>query len=170
VPAQLVAAGATDKEYYEQDGADHYFRRSVPATPTRATVSPTHACCRGYGRASRRETSRRWRATLGAAVVVVVALVALGACSARRPLPAADTGAIRVGTSGDYPPFSLRAADGGWSGFDVEVARAYATARGRRLELVPFRWPELGTRLAAGDFDVAMSGVTVRPIACSSAP
>jgi cyclohexadienyl dehydratase len=27
---------------------------------------------------------------------------------------------------------------------------------------VPFRWPELGARLAAGDFDVAMSGVTVR--------
>ncbi len=27
---QLVASGATDKEYYEQDGADHYFRAIGP--------------------------------------------------------------------------------------------------------------------------------------------
>jgi len=69
---------------------------------------------------------------------------------------------LRVGTSGDYPPFSLRATDGRYNGFDIAVARAYAAARGRRLELVAFRWPELAARLAAGDFDVAMSGVTVR--------
>ena len=48
------------------------------------------------------------------------------------------------------------------AGFDVAVARAYASDRGRPLELVAFRWPDLDARLAAGDFDVAMSGVTVR--------
>lgn len=94
-------------------------------------------------------------------VVFAVVLLATSGCAARRP---AATGAapLRVGTSGDYPPFSLRGADGAWSGFDVAVARAYADARGRRLELVPFRWPELAPRLAAGEFDVAMSGVTIR--------
>jgi len=69
---------------------------------------------------------------------------------------------LRIGTSGDYPPFSMRTPTGGIGGFDVEVARAYASDRGRPLELVAFRWPELDARLAAGDFDVAMSGVTVR--------
>ncbi|MEO6029349.1 MAG: transporter substrate-binding domain-containing protein, partial [Candidatus Binatia bacterium] len=98
--------------------------------------------------------------------LLVLALICGAACSAvrtpadRTPLP------LRVGTSGDYPPFSLRTdtgADAGtYAGFDVTVARAYATERGRALVLVPFRWPELATRLAAGDFDVAMSGVTVR--------
>jgi cyclohexadienyl dehydratase len=42
------------------------------------------------------------------------------------------------------------------------VARAWAQARGRRLKLVAVRWPDLEPALARGDFDVAMSGVTVR--------
>jgi cyclohexadienyl dehydratase len=67
-----------------------------------------------------------------------------------------------VGSSGDYPPFSERTASGAWRGFDVEVARAWARDRGRRLEIVPVRWPDLEEALARGDFDVAMSGVTVR--------
>jgi cyclohexadienyl dehydratase len=93
--------------------------------------------------------------------IVAGAVLCAAACSGIRPAPPRDT-PLRVGTSGDYPPFSLRAADGSYGGFDIEVARAYAAARGRRLELVAFRWPELAARLAAGDFDVAMSGVTVR--------
>ena len=48
-------------------------------------------------------------------------------------------------------------------GFDVELLRAYAAERGRELEFVRFRWPELLADLAAGRFDVAMSGVTVLP-------
>ncbi len=71
--------------------------------------------------------------------------------------------ALRVGTSGDYAPFSVRETSGEHAGLDVAVARAFAKAQGRRLELVPFRWPDLLTDLAAGRFDVAMSGVTVRP-------
>lgn len=110
-----------------------------------------------------RASARASVATIACALVVVLAL---GGCAARRGTTApasATAGPLRVGTSGDYPPFSLRGADGAWSGFDVEVARAYAAARGRTLVFVPFRWPELARRLAAGDFDVAMSGVTVRP-------
>ena len=70
---------------------------------------------------------------------------------------------LRVATSGDYPPFSVRGEKGAYAGFDVELARAYARDTDRRLELVPFRWPELLDRAAAGDFDLAMSGITVRP-------
>jgi cyclohexadienyl dehydratase len=105
--------------------------------------------------------ARRRRAALGLVALAGAAALAASGCAAHRPTAAAAP-VLRVGSSGDYPPFSVRAADGTWSGFDVAVARAYAAARGRRLELVPFRWPELAARLAAGDFDVAMSGVTVR--------
>jgi cyclohexadienyl dehydratase len=96
-------------------------------------------------------------------LALVVAVLA-GCGPARPPTPPGPPPerVLRVGTSGDYPPFSVRAADGTYGGFDVEVARAYAAARGRTLELVPFRWPELASRLAAGEFDVAMGGVTVR--------
>jgi cyclohexadienyl dehydratase len=94
------------------------------------------------------------------AVALLLLGLALAAC--RAPL--------RVGTSGDYLPFSTVAADGSPGGFDVEVAQAYASERGRRLEIERFRWSELEERLVAGDFDVAMSGVTVRGDRLARAP
>jgi cyclohexadienyl dehydratase len=70
---------------------------------------------------------------------------------------------LRVGTSGDYRPFSFHDADGTLTGFDVRVAERLAGYLERRLDLVPFRWPELTSQLQAGAFDIAMSGVTIRP-------
>jgi cyclohexadienyl dehydratase len=64
--------------------------------------------------------------------------------------------------SGDYPPFAWRNSQGCLKGFDVEMAQAWAAADGRKLQVVPFAWPELAGRLAKGDFDLVMSGVTVR--------
>jgi chorismate mutase-like protein len=78
--------------------------------------------------------------------------IALGLAGCRSAPP------LRVGTSGDYAPFSKDGA-----GFDVDVARLFAAEQGRELELVPFKWPELAQSLERGDFDVAMSGVTWRP-------
>ena len=87
-------------------------------------------------------------------------LILLAATAGRADSPAR----LRVGTSGDYAPFSLDPeGPAPLDGFDVALARAFAADRGRRLEIVRFAWPELEQRLAAGDFDVAMSGVTVRP-------
>ena len=74
---------------------------------------------------------------------------------------AACTPPVRVGSTGDYPPFSERSASG-WRGFDVEVARAWSHARGRRLELVPLRWPDVEAAIRHHEVDVVMSGVTVR--------
>ncbi len=82
------------------------------------------------------------------------------------PSPADAQKILRVATSGDYAPFSFEASPGGaeaLDGFDVEVARLFARDRGYRMEVVRFRWPDLSKELAAGSFDVAMSGVTVRP-------
>src|SRR5437870_4347113 len=88
------------------------------------------------------------------------AAIALLAAACLHPRPEAPP--LRVGTSGDYPPFSL-AHDGRLEGLDVEIARRFAHDGGRRLELVPFRWPELTRDLAEGRFDLAMGGVTLRP-------
>jgi len=74
---------------------------------------------------------------------------------------AAD-GVLRVGTSGDYAPFSI-SIQPGYGGFDPAVARAYARDRGLEIRFVRFRWPDLLEDLAADRFDLAMSGVTVRP-------
>ena len=69
---------------------------------------------------------------------------------------------LRVGTSGDYAPFSFRDASGALTGFDVAVARRFGEDRGRPVVFEPFRWPDLIAQLRAGVFEVAMSGVTVR--------
>lgn len=93
---------------------------------------------------------------LGALVTVVLGLAAPAGAEAPRTL--------RVGTSGDYAPFSVASADGeGFEGFEPALARRFADERGLELEWVRFAWPELEADLAAGRFDVAMSGVTVRP-------
>ena len=81
------------------------------------------------------------------------------------PASGVDSKPLRVGSSGDYAPFSVASAEAGGAlrGFDVALARAYAEDRNRPLELVRFRWPRLLADLEAGRFEVAMSGVTVRP-------
>jgi cyclohexadienyl dehydratase len=70
---------------------------------------------------------------------------------------------LRVGTSGDYAPFSTRDASGVPSGFDIELAEALAQDLGAELRWVAFRWPDLSRQLAAGEFDVAMGGVSWQP-------
>lgn len=91
------------------------------------------------------------------AILLAIWLAAIGAGADDRP-------ALRVGTSGDYAPFSFDPeGPEPLGGLDVELARAFAASRGESVELVRFAWPDLERRLAAGDFDVVMSGVTVRP-------
>jgi cyclohexadienyl dehydratase len=87
------------------------------------------------------------------------------AASRAAPAPpgAAPLAELRVGTSGDYAPFSSQAAGGERTGFDIELAEQLAADLGLSLRWVPFRWPELAEQLAAGDFDVAMGGVSWQP-------
>jgi chorismate mutase-like protein len=82
---------------------------------------------------------------------------------AQSPGTLAKRSKLRVGTSGDYAPFSTRDADGTLRGFDSEIAAALAQDLGFELEWVSFRWPTLQTQLQNGEFDVAMSGVTWQP-------
>jgi cyclohexadienyl dehydratase len=78
----------------------------------------------------------------------------------RAPTP--PSGELRVGTSGDYAPFSVRDATG-VHGFDADIAESLARDLGLGLRWVGFRWPDLARQLAGGEFDVAMSGVTWQP-------
>lgn len=102
----------------------------------------------------------RIAARRGPAVARGLRAAALGALLLAAAATAADT--LRVGTSGDYAPFSLE-VDGRREGFDVAAIEAFAADRGLALEWVRFAWPELLADLAAGRFDVAASGVTLRP-------
>ena len=72
-------------------------------------------------------------------------------------------GVLRVGTTGDYKPFTFRDAGGGYSGADIVMAGRLADRLGVRLELVPTVWASLLPDFVAGKFDVAMGGVSVTP-------
>ncbi|MBI4518552.1 MAG: transporter substrate-binding domain-containing protein [Deltaproteobacteria bacterium] len=97
------------------------------------------------------------------ALVVALALVAGGRAALGQDLGALRrTGVLRVGTAGDYAPFSLAKGDT-ITGFDAEVATRIARDLGVRVQWVRFRWPDLADDLSAGKFDLVASGVTVRP-------
>ena len=70
-------------------------------------------------------------------------------------------GTLRVGLTGDYRPFSIKAADGTFTGLDVDEAEALAKGMGVTLEIVPTAWPTLMPDLLARKFDVAMGGITI---------
>ncbi|MEM7409749.1 MAG: transporter substrate-binding domain-containing protein [Myxococcota bacterium] len=77
------------------------------------------------------------------------------------PLPA---GAVRVGTSGDYQPFSVAAeGEAPLRGFDIALIEAWAEDTGRPVIWVPFRWPKLMAAFEDGKFDIVASGITMRP-------
>ncbi|MCG8588386.1 MAG: transporter substrate-binding domain-containing protein [Proteobacteria bacterium] len=92
---------------------------------------------------------------------------------------AAEPTILRVGTSGDYPPFSHASTRIGFGefqrqlfddevgrdlvGFDMAVARAYAADRGLRIRWIQFNWRQLLSDVNANRFDVVMSGITIRP-------
>jgi cyclohexadienyl dehydratase len=109
--------------------------------------------------------SRRRRAGAPARRRVRAGAAALLALLAGAALAEPRGATLRVGTSGDYPPFSRATGDDppAYEGFDVELARRYAAERGLELEWVRFRWSNLLRDLADGRFEVAMSGITVRP-------
>ena len=70
-------------------------------------------------------------------------------------------GTLRVGLTGDYRPFSIKEADGKFSGMDVDAAEALAKSMGVKLEIVPTAWPTLMADMLAHKYDVAMGGITI---------
>lgn len=69
---------------------------------------------------------------------------------------------LRVGTSGEYAPFTFR-EDGQLAGIEIEFAKAFAEAAGRELELVQVPLVDLIDALVEGRIDVIMSGMSVTP-------
>ncbi|MGQ4807435.1 Cyclohexadienyl dehydratase [Candidatus Entotheonellaceae bacterium PAL068K] len=96
-----------------------------------------------------------------------------------------ERGVLRVGTSGDYKPFSfvvpkteaekgrLARAEVGARlakkteeevliGYDIDAAKKLAEDLGVKLEFVSFEWRNLIAGLVADKYDIAMSGITIR--------
>src|SRR5260221_3946221 len=72
-------------------------------------------------------------------------------------------GILRVGTTGDYTPFSLKQPDGSYQGADIDMAYDLTERLGVGIEFVPTVWVDLLDDFLADRFDIAMGGVTVTP-------
>lgn len=92
------------------------------------------------------------------------------------------SGRLRVGTTGDYAPFSERTADladapaaadatpgpiadeaRDYTGIDIDLALDLAESIGVKAEFVLTSWPGLLTDLALDRYDIAMSGISRIP-------
>ncbi len=70
-----------------------------------------------------------------------------------------SSGRLRVGTTGDYPPFSMKSGDG-FAGIDIDLAQSLGRSLGVTVEFVPTTWPALLEDFEAGKFDIGMSGIS----------
>ncbi|CAH2604292.1 Prephenate dehydratase / Arogenate dehydratase [Rhodovastum atsumiense] len=105
------------------------------------------------------------------AALLAVLLAMPAVAQAEAVLDAIKTrGTLRVGTTGDYKPFTFRNADGTYAGADIEMAQRLAGTIGVRLEIVPTTWAKLNADYAAGRFDIAMGGVTNLPARAAMGP
>ncbi|HEX2493502.1 MAG TPA: transporter substrate-binding domain-containing protein [Steroidobacter sp.] len=78
------------------------------------------------------------------------------------PTRISASGILRVGTTGDYAPFTFECA-GALVGADIDAAVDLAKRLGVQAAFVRTSWPSLMTDYTQARFDVAMGGISVTP-------
>jgi len=71
-----------------------------------------------------------------------------------------DSGMLRVGTTGDYAPFSESRVAGQYNGIDIDLIHDLANTLEVEVVLVATSWPSLLSDLSNNAFDIAMSGIS----------
>lgn len=69
---------------------------------------------------------------------------------------------LLVGTTGDYPPFTLYANDN-FSGTDIQVIRDFAASQKLEIRFIHTSWQTLSADLGANKFDIAVGGISSNP-------
>ncbi len=72
----------------------------------------------------------------------------------------ADSGTLRIGMSGNQPPFNFKNREGRIIGMDVDLAGLLAAALDVDLEIVDMPFGQLLPALESGKVDLVMSGMT----------
>lgn len=102
--------------------------------------------------------------TLFAGLALTVALTApihSAAQGKSRLAQILERGTLRVGTTGDFNPMSIKdTASNTYTGFDVEAMTQLATDMGVKIEFVPTEWATLVNGIVADRFDI-FSGASV---------
>lgn len=72
-----------------------------------------------------------------------------------------ETSTLRVGMSGNQPPFNMKARDGELMGLEVDLANALAAAMKVELKIVQKPFADLIPALENGEVDLVLSGMTI---------
>lgn len=72
-------------------------------------------------------------------------------------------GELRVGTTGNQPPFTVKTRHGDLIGYEIELATLLANAMNIKLTFVEKPFAELLPALENSEVDIVMSGMTITP-------
>jgi ABC-type amino acid transport substrate-binding protein len=92
-------------------------------------------------------------------VPVVLALVLAAGCATPESGRSANSTALRVGVTPDYPPLVFM-DDGQITGAEVDLALQLGKELGREVEFLPVPWRDQIDALVSGKTDIIMSGMT----------
>jgi polar amino acid transport system substrate-binding protein len=72
-------------------------------------------------------------------------------------------GEIRIGMTGNQPPYSMKSKNDELMGYEVDLAKILAESIGVKLKLVELPFSDLMEALEDGKVDAVMSGMTITP-------
>lgn len=99
---------------------------------------------------------------IAAAAVAAAALLAIPATAQSSLQSILEAGKIRVGTTGDFNPMTVRdVASGSYKGHEIDVATELAKDMGVELEFVPTDWKTMIAGVLADKYDIVMSGTSM---------
>ena len=111
--------------------------------------------------------SRMKRIIIPVLALLVAASVTFGGAEAAAQAPVLkrilDSGQMRVGLSGNQPPYNAKSRTGELMGLEVDLANLLAGAFGVKATFVTRPFPQLMAALAAAEVDVVMSGMAITP-------
>ncbi len=122
----------------------------------------------GEGEKPMRWPEAAWKPVMAAALVMAIATGAAAQIEPKQPLSGSvvetirKRGVLRAGMS-IFVPWAMRTRSGELVGFEIDVARKVARDMGVGIEFVPTPWERLIPALIAGEFDVIIAGMSVRP-------
>jgi len=97
-----------------------------------------------------------------AGLAMALGLAAPAAAQQSRLQSIIDAGVIKVGTTGDFNPMTVRnIASGEFEGFEIDAAKNLAAALGVELEFVVTDWRSMVAGVVAGNYDIVMSGTSI---------
>ncbi|RLB63973.1 MAG: amino acid ABC transporter substrate-binding protein [Deltaproteobacteria bacterium] len=73
-----------------------------------------------------------------------------------------ETNRLRVGFS-TFVPWAMKDKKGGYTGFEIEVAKKLASDAGVEIDFVPTKWSGIIPSLLTGKFDIIIGGMGITP-------